>query len=92
MAKPPSRKLQNSPARTWVPTLVTCVSWAAVTLSALVRLRGEPGLLVFGLGLTGLAVNLFVARWAERRRWVEPLHRPSTQVAALAEDPKQLSL
>src|SRR5437868_4744852 len=89
MTRPSHRKSQGSSASTWVPTLVACVSWALVTVAAVVMLRWEPGLLVLGLGVTGLVVNLLVNRWSEHVRWVRPLHRLSGQLATMVEDPKQ---
>jgi PAS domain S-box-containing protein len=89
MARPPYLKSQGHPASHWVPTLVTCLSWAIVTVIAAVLLRGESALLMLGLGLVGMVVNLLVARWLEFVRWIKPVHRLSGQLTTMVEDPKQ---
>ena len=89
MTRSPYRGSQSPAASSWVPILVTCLTWTIITVSAIVMLHWEPGLLILGLGASGMFINVFTRRWAEHQRWVEPIHRLSRQITALAEDPKQ---
>jgi PAS domain S-box-containing protein len=89
MTRPPNRKSLGSSTSNWVPTLVVCASWILVTIAAIAMLRGESRLLVLGLGVTGLLVNLFVARWAEYVRWIKPLHHLAGELTTMVEEPSQ---
>ncbi len=70
----------------WIVIAVHTIAWGSAAGFAYLISWHELGVTIGLLGLTCLVSMAALERWAERRRWLRPIHDISEQVIGLTED------
>jgi PAS domain S-box-containing protein len=89
MAHPSQFLTRLRSASRWLPTLVACLSWAAMIVVVASMLGLRRAAVPVLVGAAGLAINLLVRAWADERRWARPIRHLVGRLAALADKPHE---
>jgi PAS domain S-box-containing protein len=71
----------------WIAVLVVVLAWLGLTAAAVARVGTVACAEISGVALAALVVTAVITRWAERRRWADPVERLALEVAKLVKDP-----